>query len=292
LALYHRRCIHEIIIKETIPKPNKNTDAILMPCPIKLISTDFDGTLFAEFENPPVPLALQAKLAELQALGCGWIINTGRDLSSLMEAMARAHLKVKPDYIVVVEREIYRHDQISYVEHKSWNDKCRQTHAELFQQIKKDLPGLLKSIRQRFNATIYEDVYSPFCLIAETAADAEAIHLFLDDYCGRVDGLVVVRNDVYARFSHVDFSKGTALREIARLYQATPAEIMAAGDHLNDLSMLRREIAECLVAPANAIQAVNSQVRSEGGWISDLPCGHGVLAGIRYWLEKKSGHTG
>jgi hypothetical protein len=26
-----------------------------MTLPIKLISTDFDGTLFAEFESPPIP---------------------------------------------------------------------------------------------------------------------------------------------------------------------------------------------------------------------------------------------
>ena len=30
-----------------------------MCSPIKLISTDFDGTLFAEFESPPIPQSLQ-----------------------------------------------------------------------------------------------------------------------------------------------------------------------------------------------------------------------------------------
>jgi hypothetical protein len=30
-----------------------------MCLPIQLISTDFDGTLFAEFENPPIPERLQ-----------------------------------------------------------------------------------------------------------------------------------------------------------------------------------------------------------------------------------------
>jgi hydroxymethylpyrimidine pyrophosphatase-like HAD family hydrolase len=60
---------------------------------IKLISTDFDGTIFAEFHDPPVPLRLQQLIAELQAAGAKWAINTGRDLSSLMEALGRsAHL--------------------------------------------------------------------------------------------------------------------------------------------------------------------------------------------------------
>jgi len=53
-----------------------------MSLPIKLISTDFDGTLFAEFENPPIPERLITLIGDLQARGAKWIINTGRDMSS------------------------------------------------------------------------------------------------------------------------------------------------------------------------------------------------------------------
>jgi len=55
-----------------------------MPSPIQIISTDFDGTLFAEFENPPVPDELQRLLGRLQQAGAKWVINTGCDLSSLL----------------------------------------------------------------------------------------------------------------------------------------------------------------------------------------------------------------
>ena len=58
-----------------------------MNSPIKLLSTDFDGTLFAEFENPPIPMELQELIGRLQAGGAKWAINTGRDMSSLMEAL-------------------------------------------------------------------------------------------------------------------------------------------------------------------------------------------------------------
>ena len=84
--------------------------------PIELISTDFDGTLHAEFENPPVPYDLQTLIGDLQKQGAKWIINTGRDLSSVMEGVARARLCIKPDYLVVVEREIYSHEGAQYVE--------------------------------------------------------------------------------------------------------------------------------------------------------------------------------
>ena len=87
----------------------RNTQYITMSLPIKLISTDFDGTIFAEFEDPPIPAELQQLIGDLQAHGVKWVINTGRDMSSLMEALGRAKIAIEPDYLVLVEREIHWH---------------------------------------------------------------------------------------------------------------------------------------------------------------------------------------
>ena len=62
------------------------------PLPIGLISTDFDGTLHADHEDPPVPADLQAILASLQAQGARWVINTGRDLAGLLSTMGKGIL--------------------------------------------------------------------------------------------------------------------------------------------------------------------------------------------------------
>ena len=222
-----------------------------MSVPFKLISTDFDGTLFAEFENPPVPHRLQEIIAHLQAQGVKWVINTGRELSSLMEAMGRAHLKIKPDYLVLVEREIYTHENLKYVSVAEWNDACTRDHEEVFAQVRKDLTYLTDWVSARFaSANLYEDPYSPFCLIAEKTADAEIIHEFLDEYCKRVPNLVVVRNDVYARFSHSKYNKGTALTHLAKKLKISAEHILAAGEHLNDLR-----------------------------------CGHGIADGLEYYLN-------
>jgi HAD superfamily hydrolase (TIGR01484 family) len=254
--------------------------------PIQLISTDFDGTLFAEFEYPPVPQKLQNIIGTLQARGVKWVINTGRDLSSLMEALGRSHLTVKPDYLVLVEREIYQHEQLKYVGLSEWNTACTRDHEAIFCQVRKDVPYLTEWVNQRYSAvSIYEDPYSPFCFIADKTAHAEAIHDFLDQYCQRVPGLTVVRNDVYARFSHVKYNKGTALTELGRRLGIPPANILAAGDHLNDLPMLRRQHAAYLVTPANGISEVKAQVRGEKGYISELSHGHGVADGIEYFLN-------
>src|SRR5262245_41379144 len=99
---------------------------------VKLISTDFDGTLFAEFEDPPIPVELQQMIGQMQAAGAKWVINTGREMASLMESLARAKIDIEPDYLILVEREIYCHQESSYLGLEDWNGGCARAHADLF----------------------------------------------------------------------------------------------------------------------------------------------------------------
>ena len=262
-----------------------------MTLPIQLISTDFDGTFFAEFENPPVPEKIQTLIGQLQARGAKWVINTGRDMSSLMEAMARARVSIHPDYLVVVEREIHCHEGSRYVGLEDWNRACARDQEELFARVRPDLPKLMEWVNARYEATVYEDPYSPFCLIAGNNGDADAIHDFLNNYCLGVPNLTVVRNDVYARFSHARYNKGTALAEIARRLSISPKNIFAAGDHLNDLPMLSREFAHWLAAPENAVTSVKESVRRQNGFVSSLPHAHGVAQGLEFHLANAGAPT-
>ena len=258
-----------------------------MSLPIQLLSTDFDGTIFAEFENPPIPPRLVSLIGDLQASGAKWVINTGRDMSSLMEALARSKIPIQPDYLVVVEREIYQHDGVRYAPLTEWNIACDRDHAELFTQVQTEVSGLIDWVNARFRATVYADPYSPFCLIADNNGDADLIHARLDEFCVRFPKLTVVRNDVYARFSHVAYNKGTALAELTRRLRLTPDQVFAAGDHLNDLPMLKREFARWLATPANAIPPVKAVVRQQQGFVSQLLHGAGVAEGLEFHLGRK-----
>ena len=259
-----------------------------MCLPIKILSTDFDGTLFAEFQNPPIPQALQESIADLQARGAKWVINTGRDMSSLMEALGRSGVAIEPDYLVLVEREIYCHQDSQYVGVDKWNSACSHAHAEVFARVKLDLPRIVEWINARFHARIYEDAYSPFCLIAGNNGDADIIHDYLDEYCKTVPHLTVVRNDVYARFSHVAYNKGTALACLTQQLGVDASQVFAAGDHLNDLPMLSREYAHFLAAPANAIEVVKSRVRAARGYVSQRTHGQGVAEAIKFYVEQRA----
>lgn len=251
-----------------------------MPDELKLISTDFDGTIHTDFGDAPVPAALQAKLAALQARGVLWVINTGRDLASLMESIGRAHLRVMPDYTVTVEREIHRHIGGHYESVEPWNSNCHRDHAQAFAESAAELHDLMAGLESRYDASFYTDHWSPLCAIARSNAQMDAIQAELEAFSQTTPLLVPVRNDVYVRLSHKSYSKGTALHEIQRLTGLTPANTLAAGDHLNDLPMLLPEVARWLVTPANGLPPVKAQVAAHGGYLATKICGDGVLEAL------------
>jgi hydroxymethylpyrimidine pyrophosphatase-like HAD family hydrolase len=172
---------------------------------------------------------------------------------------------------------------------EDWNDACYRTHEELFAMLKPHLPRLVSWINDHFHASLYEDAYSPLCLIARDNHQMDGIHAFLDKFCLEVPGLTVVRNDVYARFSHRAFNKGSALAEISRRLGIASTEVFAVGDHLNDLPMLSTEYASFLAAPANAIDLVKQTVRNAGGYLSPRAHGHGVADAIKYYRARDRG---
>ncbi len=247
---------------------------------IRLVSTDFDGTIHEESAPEAVPSALQRRLAELQQGGVVWAINTGRDLGSLLEAMARAQMFVLPDYVVAVEREIYRREGEGFVPVEPWNQRCREEHATVYRRAAPGLRVLHKQLQGRFDAHFYEDDWSPLAVVARSNLQMDEIQLVLEDFCRTEGGLSAVRNDIYTRLSHHGYSKGTALSEIARLHDLKPAEILAAGDHFNDLPMLDRQHAARLVSPSNAIAEVKAHVQKQGGFIAQGRSGLGILEAL------------
>jgi len=248
---------------------------------LKLVCTDFDGTIHSALESPAVAPEFQELIAGLQRQGVRWVVNTGRGLADLLREMARAKLNVAPDYLVVVEREIYRRDGAAYVAHAEWNERCTRTHDDLFARLRPELPAWFEWVNGNFVAEVFEDPWSPFCLVAANPEDAAEIVEQVELRCRAWPEVTVVANHVYARLSHADYHKGSALREVATLCGAEPAGTFIAGDHWNDLPMLRRELGRWLVAPVNAMVEVKTAVTDAGGWVIAAPAGRAVAEGLR-----------
>lgn len=255
-----------------------------MDWPIRLASTDFDGTLFCEFDDPPFPNELQEVLAEFQADGGKWAINTGRDLASLLEELARCRVTVQPDYVVAVEREIHVREGSQFKPHVRWNAECTAKHEYLAQEMQDDLPAMTAWIRNNSRASVFADVYSPLAIVATSNDEMDEIQSRILMMTESIAHVAWMRNDVYARICHADYSKGTALMELQRMTGIGPEEVFVIGDHLNDLAMLDPSVANFISVPANSVPEVKEHVSSIGGRISEFSHGQAVANELR-WLK-------
>lgn len=250
---------------------------------ISLIATDFDGTIYDWDKDPSIPPALAKRLCAVQAAGIKWVINTGRDLPGVVERLAYDSVKLVPDWIITVEREIHERANGGYEEHASWNRACQNDHIELFVRAAKMLRKIRDWISSQFNAELYSDPWSPLCIIASGPAEADEIHRGIIEECRGVRDLCVVRNSHYFRFGHHRYNKGTALVEVAQRMGFDSSSVFAAGDHYNDLTMMDGHCARHVAAPANAIPEIKEAVLKASGYVASQSSGLGTLEALDFF---------
>lgn len=254
---------------------------------IRLISTDFDGTIHDPSVPLPIPGEFIGRVRAAKRDGAKWIVNTGREMEDVLGKLRALGVEPLPDYIVEVERHIHESDRGLWRAHEEWNDACQADHDDLFAGAGGPMGRIREWVTGRFAAHVYEDPWSPLCIIAERGADADRIHARIEEECRGIAELTVVRNEVYFRFGHVKYSKGTALGEIARREGVAREEVFAVGDHYNDLPMLDGTHAGVVAAPSNAINEVKTAVRAAGGYVASRPCGFGVVEALDFFAGSK-----
>jgi hydroxymethylpyrimidine pyrophosphatase-like HAD family hydrolase len=93
------------------------------------------------------------------------------------------------------------------------------------------------------------------------------------------------RNDVWMRFTHREIHKGSSLTELGRFLGIPREEVLAIGDHHNDIPMLDGSAAGMVACPSNAVREVQEIVRRNNGYISPYPWGEGVADAIRHFSQ-------
>ncbi len=251
---------------------------------IQLLSTDFDGTLVDHTAQPPVSPALFAAIAEVQARGGLWAVNTGRELHHIVEGLVEFAFPVEPDYVLTAEREVFhRGPRGEWQDYGDWNQRCIAAHDELFNIAGKlllDIEAFLHRIPGTQRISMGGRLIG---LVTVTEEDMDRVCEFLDRERTKVPGFSFMRNTVYVRFCHEDYSKGTALGELARLLGLTRDEIFATGDHFNDLPMLDGRYAKWVACPGNAVTAVRQTVKEAGGYLAKGLCSYGVVEALRHF---------
>jgi HAD superfamily hydrolase (TIGR01484 family) len=254
---------------------------------IRLISTDFDGTLVAHEAEPVLDHDCMQLIAELKERGASWAINTGRSVQLLESGLLDFDFPVHPDFILTSERDVFRPSNNGGPKWEAfgdWNDRCAREHARLFSSAESVLAEVVEFVTQKTRARLIylEDALEG--LVAGDEAEMDRIVEFIDRARTQHPQFSYQRNTVYLRFCHSDYHKGAALAELARLIDVPRDNIFAAGDHHNDLSMLDGRFAAMPACPANAIPQVKEAVRGAGGYVAKKSHGAGVREGLLHFL--------
>lgn len=254
---------------------------------IRLLCTDFDGTIFHESgDSSPISPRFLSLIHSLKSKGVQWVISTGRDRHEVLATLHHCGVDVLPDYLSTVERELYERKGDDYEPMQPWNQICQEVHRKLYEKIASLLPPLEEWIKKNYSSSVlYSDGYSPLCFIARNNPEADRLLEEVEKHFAPVPEISLVRNDVYARLAHMDYNKGTTLLELQRHLGIGPEKVCVAGDHYNDIPMLRREVARFIVTPSNAIDQIKKLVLAEGGYVSGLSSGAGIAEGVERFLN-------
>ena len=255
-----------------------------MSAKIRLISTDFDGTLVSHASDPVFDRACMELIRALQGDGGIWAINTGRSVDLLEEGLEDFAFPVQPDFILTSERDVFRPTESGWEPYGDWNARCAQAHAELYAATSSVLAEVVDYVTRRTKARVIYEADEPAGLLASSEEEMDQLTEFIDQARAGEPKFHYQRNTVYLRFCHSDYHKGAALEELSRLIEIPHAAIFAAGDHHNDLSMLDGRYAALPGCPANAIPAVKKAVCAAGGYVAEQEFGAGVHEALRHFL--------
>ncbi len=253
---------------------------------LRLLSTDFDGTLMDHGAGgtPPPPDFFDRLAAFRKEAPLTWVINTGRRWEDLVFELEAKAFPVWPDWVVLIERRIFRVENKTAIPFEEWNEPGEVAHTDLYSKTEHLFKKIEAFVTQNTKASVIEDIGSPIGLISSTEEEADKIAAFLDQLLADWPDLVYVRNSVWFRFSHRDYNKGTSMTAIARHLGISSDSILAAGDHCNDLPMLDSQHARGLVCPANAVHAVKEKVSLHGGYVAKTNAALGVLEGWNHFF--------
>ena len=249
----------------------------LLQTRLRLLCTDFDGTI-AEADGRAISAPFFEKIIEARKTGpLYWVINTGRTFESLREELIARKAPIWPDWVVALEREIWLVRDRRGVGWFEWNRKCELMHTQLFESVAPVWKLVEDFISRHTKAKLVQDAGSPLGIIASCEEEADEIDAYLSPLLKTWPTLVSVRNSIYFRFSHTFYHKGACLEAIANGIGVLPLQILAVGDHLNDLPMLDRRYAHHVACPANAVDEVKTKVRSQKGYVASSTVAEGTL---------------
>ena len=253
-----------------------------------LLCFDFDGTFIDPENSREIDTSLKTALNLAREKNAAIVINTGRSLIDATEGIYKCGMKILPDYIIALEREIYQPNRFKrWIDLGKWNPKCRKDHIKLLNKQRKFIETIRIYVEQETKARWVASQDEPAAIIASSEEEMDSIcsHLDVQITQRKPKYLAYERNSIYLRFSHSEYNKGTAAIALGKMLEIPKEKTFVIGDNYNDLKMLNQEVAGMIACPQNSVPMVKEKVIGIGGYVATNSYGAGAAEALNHFLK-------
>lgn len=239
---------------------------------IKLIALDMDGTLLNRRQE--ISEENRKAIATAMERGVKVVICTGRHLHSTKPYADSLNLK---SYLVVAnggeiwdsEGQLVERNHLDAKDIEMMYDLCTQ-YGSRYWAMTPD-----KDYREGLGEKITEEQWLKFGFDLDDHDTREAILRELEKH----DHLELSNSSpLNIEVNPIGINKANALKKICEYLGITMEEVMAVGDSLNDIAMIRE--AGVGVAMGNA----QSTVKEAANWVTETNDNDGVAKAIQHWV--------
>jgi hydroxymethylpyrimidine pyrophosphatase-like HAD family hydrolase len=253
---------------------------------IRLISLDFDGTALERDEKH---LWLADEIVELLnrlgERGVRWCVNSGRGYQNQWGLVQACRpLENMPVALLSGERFIHWLSP-KFAPHEPFNSLMHRKLEVLYPAIREALDPHRDRLRHAYDFNYEQDAD---LIVGWNLDSAMRALIFINELRGLLGGVPdaqIIQNDTWVIVHHRDAGKGVILTEAARHLELDRTQILAIGDHQNDLDMLDGRAAAWVGCPADADAEVQAVVRDAGGIVARGEHAQGTAEILRQVFE-------
>jgi hydroxymethylpyrimidine pyrophosphatase-like HAD family hydrolase len=257
---------------------------------VEHIFLDFDGTIMVYDEDPGFfhPQVIEL-LNALPERGVKWYSNSGRGYESQQQILAasiRRGLRTMPEALLCSECFIFTRELDSFQGLEPWNSDAERLLTDYHAQVQAVIRPCLAEWQQFVSpAEMYMHPMATFFQVEEGTDSYTALVEAFSAAVAHVGEGGVVKNGCWIFAQPHAVNKGRALSCYLREHGLDGANVLAVGDHENDLSMLGGDYAAYAGCPGSAISRVKDRVKKAGGYISEVDGPLGTLDVLCHYLH-------
>lgn len=242
------------------------------------------------YDEPPGYMhpAVLAGLNAAREQEIAWCTNSGRDMGSQLEVLElsmRKGLDHMPVAIMACESLMYLRSSGSYHPFEPWNSQVRRQlrdfHSRLQSVMAPHLPSLIAQYRP--DHLYVNEEATAFC-IPEKDDGPGRFHRELQLFVDRLPDGMISRNGGWVAALPAGLGKGKLLQTFMEDAGYSPENVLAVGDHLNDVCMLDGSSARHVGCPADSMPQVVGAVRRAGGFVARQGGPPGTVEVLRHFL--------